>query len=373
MPIIPLSVDVTVNLSRGAIYPGLDLSLAIGLTTDVNTSGDGLLLVTSVDDVAAAGYATNSATYRAAATFFAQSPRPQKLGIFKFESAGASSLADAITAASEASTALGQPGYGWFLIGSTRTDANAAVVASLIEAMTAIFAYSSGSADILDAALTSDIASAMKDAGYKRTAVIYHAQATDYPEVSLLARMLSVDYAGTDTTITAKFKALPSVTVQSQITMNDLQAIENKRANVYAQIGGRILCYRQGTMAAPSWFMDSVVNLDNFIEELRTELYNVFTKNSKVPYTADGQLMLVNAASKICGRYTVNGTFAPRAEAAEGTLEGYLVRPATDIQPMPIYTATDSDRAQRLVPPLMITCYEAGAIHKLVVNVTDII
>ena len=209
--------------------------------------------------------------------------------------------------------------------------------------------------------------------GYQRSAVIYHAQATDYPDASILSRMLGVDYSGVDTSITAKFKTLPNVTVQKQIMLADLQVIENKNANVYALIGGKIPCFRQGTMAASSWFMDSRIGLDNFIEELRMELYNVFTRNGKVPYTTDGQIMLANAASKICGRYTVNGVFAPRYVAAEGTLEGYLVMPATDIQFRPIWTASDSDRATRQIPPLTIICYEAGAIHKLVVNLTDVV
>jgi hypothetical protein len=44
--------------------------------------------------------------------------------------------------------------------------------------------------------------------------------------------------------------------------------------------------------------------------------------------------------------------------------------PATSITPVSIAYATASERALRVAPPISIVCYEAGAIHRVTINVS---
>ena len=138
----------------------------------------------------------------------------------------------------------------------------------------------------------------------------------------------------------------------------------------YVSMGNSSSVVREGVQSADSWFTDSHVNLSNYKEELQVEVFNVFMRNKKVPYTAAGQDLLVSAATKINSRYTRNGTFADREEETTDNETGYTTLPATTIIPAPVYSATTSERANRIAPPISIVAYEAGAFHSVAIDVT---
>ena len=149
-----------------------------------------------------------------------------------------------------------------------------------------------------------------------------------------------------------------------------LTVVESRRINTYVFIGNTSSVVREGVQAAADWFTDSLVNLDNYREELQAEVYNVFLRNKKVPYTQAGQNLLVSAAAKINRRYTDNGTFAPRDVESDATERGYDTLPATSITPASVAGATTSERAARIAPPIAITAYEAGAFHSVAIAVS---
>lgn len=74
--------------------------------------------------------------------------------------------------------------------------------------------------------------------------------------------------------------------------------------------------------------------------------------------------------AKINRRYTRNGTFADREVETTANETGVETLPATNISPASVASATTSDRAARLAPPIEVTCYEAGAFHKVSLTVT---
>lgn len=187
--------------------------------------------------------------------------------------------------------------------------------------------------------------------------------------MSYLACALSVNYALQDSTITLKFKQLDGIE-PSPLTNSEVANLESRNINCYVYIGNTAREVREGTQALDTWFTDSLVNLDNFKEELQVAVYNVFLRNKKVPYTMSGQNKLVSAAASVCRRYTSNGTFANRDIESLNNETGFETLPATDIRPAPITGAAASDRAKRLAPPIQITAYEAGAFHKVTLNVS---
>ena len=198
--------------------------------------------------------------------------------------------------------------------------------------------------------------------------VFYHDNAQYYPDVSYIALMLAVDYAATNSAITAKFKSMTGISPVA-ITSTQLLILAGRRINTYTLIGNNSETIRDGVQSSDDYFSDDTVNLDNFVEELQVEVFNVFLRNKKVPYTPAGQLLIVSACQLICQRYVTNGVFADRPVTDTTNESGVSVLPAFEIVPMGIETATSSDRASRIAPPVQITAYLAGAIHKVTVNV----
>ena len=116
--------------------------------------------------------------------------------------------------------------------------------------------------------------------------------------------------------------------------------------------------------------MDSVINLDNLVEDLSVNVYNVFLRNAKVPYSRKGQLLLVDACEDTGRQYVYNGTFAEREEASTTSKSGVIVIPAVQVIPSPVSATSAADRASRIAPPILMIVQEAGAMHSVAVNVS---
>lgn len=279
-------------------------------------------------------------------------------------------LASEAALVATAAKCAGRPVYGWILDGQYRdTDAQKAF-ADWIEARDpAIFIACTNSVQAYNSADTGNIGYYAQNKGYKRTGVIYHDNAQVYPDMSYLACALSVNYALEDSTITLKFKTLDGIE-PSPLTNTQVAVLDSRNINCYVFIGNTSRTVREGTQSLDSWFTDSLVNLDNFKEELQVEVYNVFLRNKKISYTSSGQDKLVSAATLVCNRYKRNGTFADRDVESTDNETGFVTQPATNIQPASVSSATASERASRLAPPIQITAYEAGAFHKVSCNVS---
>lgn len=265
----------------------------------------------------------------------------------------------------DASKCNGYAIYGWTLDAKFRDTQEQKDFAQWIEARDpAITCLVTNSALAYNAQDTTNIGYFCMSNGLTRTAVMYHHNAQSYPDVSYLALGLSVNYQLPDSTLTMKFKQLPGIE-PSTITLTELDTLNSRRINCYVRMGNNSDTVREGVQSADTWYTDSIINLDNYQEELQVEIFNVFMRNPKVPYTAAGQDKLISACQKINRRYERNGTFAPREIESNTSETGYVTLPATNIVPVPVSLATASERASRLAPPIAIVAYETGAFHKV--------
>lgn len=270
---------------------------------------------------------------------------------------------------STASKCNSRPIYGWTIDRTYRDTPEQKAFADWAESQTpAYFSACTNSATAYNTSDTTNIGYYAQNKGYRRTSTIYHDNAQVYPDVSYIAYALATNYALSDSAITMKFKQLEGIE-PSPLTETQLSALESRNINCYVAIGNTSRTVREGVQGADTWFTDSLVNLDNFREELQVEVYNVFLRTKKVPYTSAGQDLLVSAAKKICSRYTRNGVFADRDIEDSSVESGFITVPATEITPTPVAFATTSERVSRLAPPIAIIAYEAGAMHKVVINV----
>ena len=233
----------------------------------------------------------------------------------------------------------------------------------------AYFSACTNSVQAYNTADTTNIGFYAHNKGYIKTSVMYHNNPQVYPDVSYAALALSVNYALENSTLTMKFKQLTGIETVT-LTETQLSSLKARRINTYVSMGNSSSVVREGVQSADSWFTDSHVNLSNYKEELQVEVFNVFMRNKKVKYTSAGQDLLVSAAAKINNRYIRNGTFADREEETTDNETGYTTLPACTITPAPIYSATTSERANRVAPPIAIVAYEAGAFHSVAIDVT---
>lgn len=278
-------------------------------------------------------------------------------------------LASELTLISKAAKCNGKAVFGWVLDARYRDTDSAKVAADWAEGQEpAYLSLCSNDVNCYNPSNSNNIAYYCHDRGYKKTSVIYHHAPSQYPEMSYIALALSVNYALQDSTLTMKFKQLDGIST-SPLTETQVAALDANNCNCYVLMGNNSSVVREGKQSADTWFTDSHVNLSNYKEELQVEVYNVFLRNKKLPYTTAGQNKLVSAAAKINSRYTRNGTFADREVENPELESGVEVLPATSIQPASVASATASERASRLAPPIAITAYEAGAFHKVDIDV----
>lgn len=278
-------------------------------------------------------------------------------------------IAEELTSIGNAANAAGKFIYGWTLGESLRTTDHQEAAAAWALPRIAMMVLVTNDILALEPAYMDDIGPILQATDNRRAVVLYHNNAQRYPDVSILAYMLHVDYRLQDSTVTAKFKQLPGIETV-QLSETNWSTLQTKGYNSYTAIGNDSKTYRDGvTSGIVGWYMDTVINLDNFIEDLGVNVFNVFLRNKKIPYTRAGQLLLVDACQDTGDQYTYNGTFAAREKADNTVKSGFKLFPAVLVIPTPVNQSTAADRAARAGPPIQMIVQESGAIHSTSINV----
>ena len=102
---------------------------------------------------------------------------------------------------------------------------------------------------------------------------------------------------------------------------------------------------------------------------MQTDVYNVFLRNKKVPFSKNGQNLVVSAITATCQRYVANGSFAPREIEDKQAQDGVGYEPAFKIEPQPLSSVPPAQRAARIGTPVLVTVNEAGAMHSIKISV----
>lgn len=289
-------------------------------------------------------------------------------GAYLFVGAAPESLASAVQLMD---SQLGQKWYG--TIAPSADDADHLAVAEFIEGTDTKHTYWLTTQDggVLVAATTTDIAYQLHALGYKRSFVQYSSSDL-YAVASAAARLLTVNYNGSNTTITLKFKQEPGV-VAEDLNSNQADAAKAKCANVFVNYNNDTAILEQGVMADGT-FADIVTGTDWLAVTIQAGVYNrLYTSTTKVPQTDPGTQRLTTACEAVCDQGIVNGLGAPGVWNSDGfgTLtEGqylqkgyYIWAPSVDVQ-------AQADRAARKAVPIQIAYKLAGAIHSADVAIT---
>ena len=285
----------------------------------------------------------------------------------------AGSISQELQAIADAGVKLGTFFYGWTLDSTYRDTADQAEAALWVNGRSfrACGAFCTNNASAYNASDTTNNGYVAEEAGYASTNFVYDDNPQVYPDISYLANFLAVNYSETNSTIAGKFQDADGIAaVNFPDIETNISALNARRINTLTGIiGQNIKYFREGVQSSSAWSTDGWVNVCNFIAELEINILNVFLRNKKVPYTVDGQNLLIAAASKTCNKYKNNGSFADRMEEDSTSDTGFTLIPACQIDIQDLSTTTAAQRAAHIGTPLTITVNDAGWMGSIAINV----
>lgn len=354
------------NFSLAMLFAPED-ELPIGF--DVNT----FRIYSSLSDLSV-DFADTTETYKAAQRYMAMIPTPRELRVWGRKS----TTAVVETIIETLNIAANETWWYWtfFTDDVYNDEATMILVADWLDANIRYNFNCSTAADIRDPGDATDIASQLTSKGTRRISTVSHA--TDpYAGHALAAWFSSVNYSIAGSTITGEFKKLPGV-VAEDLTSTEYGAmkLDTKKAVFYTVVDlqgssdiGRVV--NSWSHSAFGEYIDDIINLDAFVNNLRVNLYNATAnQTTKLPQTSPGQAVLLAAAKEIGELYIANGYLGERVWTnPDNGLEEYTRGYEILTKPEDILDITDPDRADRKSAPVRIRIFRAGAIHAVDVTV----
>ncbi|EBE2766858.1 DUF3383 family protein [Salmonella enterica] len=369
---LPLNrvTNVTVTLSaRAAQGRNFGLMLILGNSTVIPIT-ERLRLYSDPADIGD-DFGVDSEEYKAAVVWFSQSPRPTQLYVGRWidsltsaESGPTETLLQAVNALLDYNS-----WYGLHLavpVADYPDDADLISVSSAIESATVsrILAITSSEADILSSAVETDLATKLKAAKYSRTYIQY-SSTSPYAALSAFGRAFTVNFTGSNTTITLKFKQLPGITYET-IGTSQANALEAKNCNVYVYYENDTAILEQGVMCNGDFF-DERHGLDWLQNAVQTADYNtLYTSTTKIPQTDAGTTTRIANIEKVLDVADKSGLFAPgiwtggpmgQLGTGDTLTKGYYTWADT------VDNQLQTDREARKGVPIQVAAKLAGAVH----------
>lgn len=261
--------------------------------------------------------------------------------------------------------------YGAIIACEYSTD-DAEQVAGIIEAASPsrIVGFTTNDTMETDSTQEDSLGAKLHALGYNRTMVMYssvHKQAV----ASVMGRMSTVNFEGSNTCITLKFKQAPGV-VAENLRTSQATALKKHCVNVFAAYQNDTSILQEGVMAG-GYFIDEVHGLDWLQNRIETDVWNLLYGLKKVGQDETGADNLVATVTKGLEQGVRNGLIAPglwngdsfgALKTGDTLASGYYVY----IQPMD--QQAQSDREARKAPPIQIAVKLKGAVHFVDVTIT---
>ncbi|EHX5122276.1 DUF3383 family protein [Salmonella enterica] len=369
---LPLNrvTNVTVTLSaRAAQGRNFGSMLILGNSTVIPIA-ERLRPYSAPDDIGD-DFGVDSEEYKAAVIWFSQSPRPTQLYVGRWvkttetgETGKTESLPEAVNALLDYNN-----WYGLHLAvpeADYPADADLLTVSASVESSTVsrIFAITTDDEKVTIAAETTDLATKLKAAKYSRSFIQY-SSTSRYAALSSFGRAFTVNFTGSNTTITLKFKQLPGVTYES-ISTSQANALEAKNCNVYVYYENDTAILEQGVMCNGDFF-DERHGLDWLQNAVQTADYNtLYTSTTKIPQTDAGTTTRIANIEKVLDVAEKNSLFAPgiwsggpmgQLNTGDTLTKGYYTWADT------VDNQLQTDREARKGVPIQVAAKLAGAVH----------
>lgn len=280
--------------------------------------------------------------------------------------APAESLTDAVTALMDSAA--------WYMaFVAAEYDADAAVkAAQAIEAASPsrVIAFTSMDTGEIDPLKTDTLGAKLSALELNHTLVAY-SSTSPYAAASILGRMSTVNFEGTNTTITLKFKQCPGVEPE-YLTLSQANALKAKNVNVFAAYENDTAILQEGVMSG-GWYIDERHGLDWLQNRVQTDLWNLLYTSGKIGQDEQGATALVSMVNSSLEQGVRNGLIGPGVwnGISFGSLEsGDTLSAGYYVYIQPIDEQSQADREARKAPPIQCAVKLRGAIHSVDVTIT---
>jgi hypothetical protein len=248
------------------------------------------------------------------------------------------------------------------------SDADHTSAAAYVEGATQarIYGITTQNTNVLDGTRSDDICSVLQSLGFSRTFIQY-SSSSPYAVASMFGRAFTVNFDGSNTTLTLKFKQEPGV-VAEYLTSDQANVLESKNCNVFVAYANDTAIIEQGVMAN-GYFFDERHGADWLQNRLQTDLFNLlYTSPTKIPQTDDGQHLLLGQCNASVQAAVTNGLVAPGVWNAAGF--GVLAQGDTLTTGYYFYSDSYANQSQanrdaRKAMPIQGAVKLAGAIHSV--------
>lgn len=262
--------------------------------------------------------------------------------------------------------------YGAYYTGDIETQ-DAIDTAALISASTPphICCFTGKDTDELDGTQTSSLGYELAQQGNNRVFEMY-SSTNDNAAVSVLGRMSTVNFEGSNTTITLMFKQCPGVEPE-YLTTSQANALQKNNVNVFAAYQNDTSILQYGTMSG-GWFIDEVHGLDWLQNRVETDLWNLlYTTTTKIGQDESGMTAILSTVNSSLEAGVRNGLIAPGVWNGDefGTLKrGDTLTTGFYVYIQPLDEQAQADREQRKAPPIQTAVKLKGAVHSIDVTIT---
>lgn len=262
--------------------------------------------------------------------------------------------------------------YGAFYTGDIE-DQDVINTAALISASTPshICAFTLKETDELDGTQTSSLGYELAQLGNNRVLPMY-SSTNDNAAMSVLGRMSTVNFEGSNTTITLMFKQCPGVEPE-YLKTSQANALQKNNVNVFAAYQNDTSILQYGTMSG-GWYIDEVHGLDWLQNRVETDLWNLlYTSTTKIGQDDSGMTAILSTVNSSLEAGVRNGLIAPGVWNGDefGTLKrGDTLTTGFYVYIQPLEEQSQADREQRKAPPIQIAVKLKGAVHSIDVTIT---
>jgi hypothetical protein len=177
--------------------------------------------------------------------------------------------------------------------------------------------------------------------------------------------MATVNFSGSNTCITLKFKQCPGVTPEN-LTLSQAKAISQNNGNVFVEYDNDTAILQEGTMAG-GWFIDERHGLDWLQNYVQIAVWNLlYTSNTKIGQDEEGSTALVATVSQALTQGVRNGLIAPgvwNSDSFGGLKRGDTLSTGFYVYIQPLDEQSQAEREARIAPPIQCAIKLKGAVH----------
>lgn len=274
--------------------------------------------------------------------------------------AAAESLVDAINAL------IDRPSWYMAFLAAEYEDADAMAASAVIEAAapSRVIAYTLSDTAELNPNQTTSLGYQLKNAGYNHTITAY-SSTNPAAAASILGRMATVNFLGSNTTITLKFKQCPGVTAEN-LTLSQANALRENNVNVFVAYDNGTAILQEGTMAG-GWFIDERHGLDWLQNYVQMAVWNLlYTSTTKIGQDDEGSTQLVATVSEALEQGVRNNLISPGVWNSDGfgaLKQGDTLSTGFYVYIQPLEEQSAAEREARKAPPIQCAVKLTGAIH----------